>query len=219
MATEKPTSPDRFKDLRYAGFPAGFFDRVDSSTDQTFYSEPRLVTHIDPEAIAAVGEFYQELNLSGSVLDLMSSWISHFVEAPNKLVALGMNTTELAANKQATSWVQHDLNIDPKLPFENETFDSVVCCVSIDYLVHPLEVFDEVHRCLKSGGVFANTFSNRCFPTKAIHGWNQTDDRGHISIVGEYYRLTGPWQDVCAELRTAPSNLGDPLFAVWGFKQ
>ena len=219
MANEESTDSDPFKDPRYAGFPSGFFDRVDQSPDQTFYSEPRIVTHIDPGAITAVGAFYQELNLGESVLDIMSSWVSHFVDAPNNLVALGMNATELAENKQATSWVQHDLNLDPKLPFENESFDSVVCCVSIDYLIRPLEVFDEIHRCLKSGGVFANTFSNRCFPTKAIRGWSQTDDRGHVSIVGEYYRLTGPWNKVRAELRTSPSVPGDPLFAVWGFKK
>ena len=34
----------------------------------------------------------------GEVLDLMSSWISHFRMPPPELVALGMNATELAAN-------------------------------------------------------------------------------------------------------------------------
>ena len=219
MTNEESTDSDPLKDPRYAGFPSGFFDRADQSADQNFYSEPRIVTHIDPGAIAAVGAFYQELNLGGSVLDIMSSWVSHFIYAPNNLVALGMNATELAENKQATSWVQHDLNMNPKLPFEDGSFDSVVCCVSVDYLVRPIEVFDEVHRCLKTNGVFVNSFSNRCFPTKAIRGWGQTDDRGHVSIVGEYYRLTGPWVDVRAELRTSSSALGDPLFAVWGSKK
>ena len=219
MASEESTDADPSKDPRYAGFPPGFFDRVDPSPDQTFYLEPRIVTHIDSNAIAAVGELYQELNLQGRILDVMSSWVSHFVDGPNDLIALGMNAAELAENKQAAAWVQHDLNLTPQLPFEDDSFDSVVCCVSIDYLVHPLEVFDEIHRCLKSGGVFVNSFSNRCFPTKAIQGWGRTDDRGHVSIVGEYYRLTGPWRDVRAELRTQAATAGDPLFAVWGFKE
>lgn len=219
MTNGESTDLSGVEDPRYAGFPPGFFKRVDPSSDQNFYSEPRMVTHIDSEAISAVGELYQELQLTGKVLDIMSSWISHFVDPPTDLTVLGMNEAELAENKQATSWVRHDLNMNPKLPFEDGSFDSVVCCVSVDYLVRPIEVFDEVHRCLKTNGVFVNSFSNRCFPTKAIRGWGQTDDRGHVSIVGEYYRLTGPWVDVRAELRTSSSALGDPLFAVWGSKK
>lgn len=45
------------------------------------------------------------------------------------------------------------------------------CCwnllaVSVDYLTRPLEVFQEMHRCLKPGGLAVMSFSNRCFPTK-----------------------------------------------------
>lgn len=210
--------PDSDND-RYAGFPPGFFSRVDHSPDSNFYLEPRLVTHIDDEAITAVGVLYRELKLEGRVLDLMGSWVSHFLEPPDELMVLGMNTTELSNNEHASSWVRHDLNLDPQLPFENESFDAVVCCVSVDYLVQPLEVFDEVRRCLRSGGVFVNTFSNRCFPTKAIQGWGQTDDRGHVAIVGEYFRRSGGWMDLHAELRTETSGLGDPLYAVWGYKE
>jgi len=204
----------------YAGFPDGFFERMDPD-DDTFYAPPRMVTHIDDGAIAAVGALYDELGLGGAdrfVLDLMSSWISHFSEAPEHLTILGMNEAELAANPRATERVRHDLNRDPRLPFVDASFDGVVCCVSVDYLAKPLEVFDEVHRVLRPGGVFVNTFSNRCFPTKVIRGWSATDDRGHVSIVGEYHRVTGPWENVQAEVRTPPNHWGDPLYAVWGFK-
>ena len=206
-------------DDRYAGFPSGFFDRVDQSPDNQFYLEPRLVAHIDERAIAAVGELYRDLKIKGKVLDLMGSWISHFLDPPDNLTVLGMNATELDSNKHAASWVEHDLNDDQRLPFDDDCFDSVVCCVSVDYLVKPLEVFDEVHRCLKRGGAFVHTFSNRCFPTKAIQGWGQTDDRGHVAIVGEYFRRSGGWGDLHAELRTEGSGNGDPLYAVWGYKE
>ena len=209
--------PHDLTDL-YSGFPAGFFERADQSSDSNFYAAPRLVTHIDDGAIEAVGKLYTELGLTGRVLDLMGSWVSHFPVKPEELVVLGMNTEELSANKDADSWLQHDLNVNPTMPLLDEEFDGVVCCVSVDYLTRPLEVFNEVHRCLKPGGVFVHTFSNRCFPTKAINGWNQTDDRGHVSIVGEYFRRTGPWSDLSAELRTETSSFGDPLYAVWGRK-
>ena len=202
---------------RYARFPPGFFDRADID-DETFYRPPRMVTHIDEAAIAAVGATYAEFGFDGVVLDLMSSWISHFVAAPRELVAIGMNAAELEANPQASEWVRHDLNLDPLLPFADERFDAVVCCVSVDYLAKPLEVFDEVHRVLKPGGRFLNTFSNRCFPTKVINGWAASDDRGHVAIVAEYHRQTGPWEGLDAAVRTPPDHRGDPLYAVWADK-
>ena len=82
-------------------FPLGFFDQADPSPDSVFYSRPRLVTHIDDDAIAAVGALYDELGVSGDVLDLMSSWVSHFRTPPARLTVLGMNPDELNANPSA----------------------------------------------------------------------------------------------------------------------
>ncbi len=203
-------------DPRYDEFPAGFFARDDEWADEAFYAPPRLVAHIDDGAIAAVGAVYEELGLTGEVLDLCSSWISHFRAAPARLVALGMNQVELARNPQAAEWVVHDLNVDPVLPFADASFDGVTCCVSVDYLVRPLEVFDEVARVLRPGAPFVCAFSNRCFPTKAIHGWLAAGDAAHVHIVSEYFRLSHGWGEVTAERRTPSDDYrGDPLFAVW----
>src|SRR6056297_3516884 len=84
-----------------ADFPPGFFDRMDPSDDAAFYAPPRLVTHLDEGAIAAVGRLYSELGLDGGVLDLMSSWVSHFESPPRELTVLGMNAVELDANPAA----------------------------------------------------------------------------------------------------------------------
>jgi SAM-dependent methyltransferase len=172
-------------------FPPGFFARADETDDAAFYGPPRLVTHIDDRAIAAVGALYAELGLRGEVLDLMSSWISHFPEPPRRLVGLGMNAAELAANPALAEHVVQDLNADPRLPFADASFDAVTCCVSVDYLVDPVPVFREVARVLRPGGPFVVTFSNRCFPTKAIRGWLHTDDEGHLRIVHAYFVLSG----------------------------
>jgi SAM-dependent methyltransferase len=202
----------------YAGFPDGFFDRSDSSDDAAFYNAPRLVTHIDDGAIAVVGRVYAELGLDGSatapthVLDLMSSWISHFEVPPAELTVVGMNADELAANDAATHRLVRDLNVTPELPFDDALFDGAVCCVSVDYLIRPLEVFAEVARVLKPGAPFVCTFSNRCFPTKAIRGWLTTNDDGHCAIVAEYFRRTRGFDD--ARVNQLPTP-GDPLFAVW----
>ena len=196
-------------------FPPGFFDRVDAGPDAVFYDFPRLVTHIDDAAIAAVGRLYDELGLHGRVLDLMSSWISHFRPPPAALTVLGMNPEELARNPQARSRVVHDLNADPALPFRTGSFDDAVCCVSVDYLIRPVEVFTDLARVVEPSGRFVCTFSNRIFPTKAIRGWLYASDEGRCEIVSEYFRLSGCWEP--AEIRrcTPLDHRGDPLFAVW----
>ena len=198
-----------------APFPPGFFERYDEQPDDVFYEPLRLVTHIDDGAIDAVGELYDRLALTGDVLDLMSSWISHFRTPPEDLVVLGMNAGELAANRQATAAVVHDLNAIAALPFADHSFDGVTCCVSVDYLVHPIEVFREVRRVLVPGGVFVCTFSNRCFPTKAIAGWLANDDDGHCYIVSEYFRRAGGWTEPTVSRRTPADHRGDPLYAVY----
>ena len=199
-------------------FPDWFFDRADPGPDTAFYGPPRLVTHIDEGAIAAVGDLYAELSVEGEVLDLMSSWVSHFRAPPRRLVGLGMNAAELAANPVLAEHVVHDLNVDPVLPFPDASFDDVTCCVSVDYLVRPVEVFGEVARVLRPGGRFVVTFSNRCFPTKAIRGWLATDDRGHLQIVAAYFAAAADrFRDLRGERRPTPPG-GDPLCAVWAHR-
>jgi SAM-dependent methyltransferase len=199
-------------------FPPGFFDRADGSSDDVFYSPPRLVTHIDDDAIAAVGALYDQLGISGEVLDLMGSWVSHFRRPPRRLTVLGMNAYELDANQAATVTVVHDLNVQPRLPFPDACFDAAVCCVSVDYLTRPVEVFTETARVVRPGGVFVCTFSNRCFPTKAIRGWLVSSDDEHCQIVERYFELAIGWGEPHRERRTPPAHGGDPLLAVWAYR-
>lgn len=198
----------------YQDFPDGFFDRVDGSDDSVFYRPDRMVTHIDDAATNAVTDLYDELEVTGDVLDLMSSWVSHFREAPRSLTVLGMNEAELDANPQASNVVLHDLNRVPVLPFEDGSFDDVVCCVSVDYLIRPLEVFAEVARVLRPGGRFICTFSNRCFPTKAIQGWLMLGDGQRMDLVSLYFEHAGGFDHAEKEVRLPPGPT-DPLMAVW----
>ncbi|SDS09106.1 Methyltransferase domain-containing protein [Nocardioides scoriae] len=197
-------------------WPPGFFDRQDPSDDAAFYAPPRFVTHIDDDAVRAVSDLYDELGVpDGRTLDLMSSWVSHLSRAPvDGLTVLGMNARELHANPLADEVVVQDLNVDPRLPFEDASFDAVVCCVSVDYLVHPVEVLRDAARVLRPGGLVVLTFSNRCFPTKAIRGWLATDEDGRVAIVRDYLERAG-FTDVRTELRTERRRGGDPLHAAW----
>ena len=202
-------------------FPDGFFERHDETDDARFYATKRLVTHIDDGAIAKVSEIYDELGLADSnarVLDICSSWVSHLSSKPGHLTITGMNSKELAANTMADEWSVVDLNTQPKLPFEDVAFDAGCCCVSVDYLIKPLAVFDEMARVLTPGGVFVCTFSNRCFPSKAIRGWLEADERGRCAIVAAYFALTEGF-DTPEVRHCNVGEDGDPLFAVWARKR
>ena len=51
-----------------------------------------------------------------------------------------MNADELSRNLQLTEHAVQDLNADPRLPYEDNSFDVITNCVSVDYLTRPLEV-------------------------------------------------------------------------------
>lgn len=198
-----------------APWPSGFFDRDNEQDDAAFYAAPRLVLHLDDRAVAAVTALYDELGVpDGDVLDLLSSWVSHLPRPPRSLTVLGMNAAELAANPLAGERVVQDLNADPRLPFPDASFDAVLDCVSIDYLVRPVEVLAEVARVLRPGGLSVCTWSNRCFPTKAVRGWLATSEDQRPALVAGYHRLAGGFTEPHAEQRLAGRE-SDPLWAVW----
>ena len=70
-----------------------------------------------------------------------------------------------------------------------------------------------IGRVLRPGGALAITYSNRCFPTKAVRGWLATDDEQHGLVVAELVRRTGLFDEPRVALRTPPGR-GDPLYAV-----
>jgi SAM-dependent methyltransferase len=197
--------------------PAHAFDRQDDGDDLAFYGLPRLVTHIDEAAVAALADLYREVIPNGArVLDLMSSWVSHLPADRTyaEVVGHGMNAEELAANPQLSRWFVQDLNCDPALPLEDGAFDAALCCVGVQYLRRPLEVIREVGRVLVPGAPFVISFSNRCFPTKAVAVWRALDTSGHASLVRLYLERAG-FGDISARL-LQDGRFSDPLVAVIG---
>lgn len=200
-------------------FPEEYFDKQDRSDDALFYLLPRKVVHIDAVAIANLQSQLAALLPPGGIyLDLMSSWRSHLPDElhPKRVVGLGMNADEMADNPQLDKYVVQNLNQNPRLPFEPDDFDAALCTVSVQYLTDPMAVFAEVHRVLKPGGVFVVSFSNRCFPSKAVAVWLATSDTQHMALVAQYFEQSAAWQDINAVYAT-PAD-ADPLYCVWAVK-
>lgn len=192
--------------------PAQLFARVDETPDADFYTEPRLVAHIDPETIAALTDFYEEFVPPGAdVLDLMSSWISHLPThiTYGRVAGLGMNTEELAANPRLSEYCVHDLNNQPDLPFEPDSFDAALIAVSIQYLIRPVEVLRSVANVLRPGGRICIAVSHRMFSTKAILAFRQLEAAEKIRLVATYLQSSG--YEKVDFIDRSPS-VGDPLW-------
>jgi len=201
----------------FPSLPPEAFRRLDQAPDADFYREPRFVTHIDDAAIMAVTELYRRhFPAGGAVLDLMSSWVSHLPPEVEylRVAGLGTNARELEENPRLTQRIVQDLNVEPSLLFENGAFDGCAICVSIDYLTQPIEVLREVRRALKPGGRLVVTFSNRCFPTKAVGAWQVLNDSGHVRLVRHYLDASGPWQSIEALKARSRTRDSDPLYGI-----
>jgi hypothetical protein len=233
LLTEGPGMQSRINGSAVDFFSDNPFKRADESPDGIFYQSPRFVNHIDDQAIAVIRDLYAHIiKDGGQVLDLMSSWTSHLPESVElaSVSGLGMNQAELDKNQRLNDRIVHDLNQNPALPYASDSFNAVICSVSVEYLTRPFEVFREVQRVLKSGGVFATTFSNRWFPTKAIRIWTELHDFERMGLVMEYFLESGlftqlqthsirglprPGNDIYADRL----KYSDPVYAVWGYNK
>lgn len=230
LASARPKSAidEVLKDVQWQEqfpFKEEDFQRFDESSDSLFYESPRFVTHIDDYAIAALTKYYSEVlpptNTPGvSILDMCSSWVSHYPKGykQERIVGMGLNAEELARNQVLTEYSVQDLNVNPKLPFEDNSFDVITNVVSVDYLTKPIEVFKEMHRILKPGGLAVMSFSNRCFWTKAISIWTSTSDAEHVMIVGAYFHYAGGFEPPQAVDISPNPGRSDPMYIVYSRK-
>lgn len=196
--------------------PPEAFAKEDASPDALFYRQPRFVAHIDEDAVAAVTDAYRAtLPPGGTVLDLMGSWISHLPpEVDYTVIGHGMNEAELAANpRYSRHWTQ-DLNADPRLPLDDASLDAAIICVSIQYLQDPVAVLADLRRCLRPGGPVVISFSNRCFPTKAVAVWLALGGGEHAGLVSLFLREAG-YGGIEASQPLAGRRT-DPLWVVTG---
>ena len=221
IAADGPGMQARWKNRKTDFFSDNPFSRQDETDDSVFYSKPRFVQHLDDTAIENVSLVYGEFLKPGmKVLDLMSSWQSHIPENMQleKVVGLGMNEEELAANPLLSGYETKDLNRSQILPFDESEFDAIICTASVEYLNRPFAVFREAARILKSGGIFAVAFSNRWFPPKAINIWGQIHEFERVGLVMEYFLESSLYDDLCTySIRGLPRPDGDKYARQFAF--
>ncbi len=200
--------------------------KLDESDDRLFYSLPRFVTHVDDGFIKQLTHLYGDrLKPNSRILDMMSSWVSHL--PPEMTFAHveghGLNEEELAKNPRLNHYFVQDLNDNPHLPLEDQSFDAVLNAVSVQYIQHPEMVFSEIHRILKPDGIAIISFSNRMFYQKAIEAWREGNEGSRVALVKRYFQAVEGFSNPEAIARKSdlPSILqfmgmggGDPFYAI-----
>lgn len=198
--------------------------KLDPRDDALFYAEPRFVHHLDAAFRDRLTSLYRErIPPDATVLDLMSSWVSHLPEDIPYPTVLGhgLNARELEANPRLHHhWVQN-LNQDQRLPLEDSSVDVALIVAGWQYLQEPETVAAELLRVVRPGGELIVAFSNRMFAQKAPQIWTEGGDREHLAYVARVLLAQG-WGPprLIAEATRAAGPLGwlgghgDPFLAV-----
>ena len=148
----------------------------------------------------------------------MSSWVSHLPDEVTyaEVIGHGMNAEELNANPRLGRRIVQNLNLDHRLPFAPSSVGAAMICVSIQYLQRPVSVLGELARVLKPKAPVVISFSNRCFPTKAVAIWRALDAEDQARLVSLYLQRAGFVEIETKVLRDGAD--GDPLTVVVGYR-
>ena len=148
------------KELDFSVLDGENFRRLDERNDEEFYSQPKLVEHVDEHAVRLLKEYHGEaikrINRRKSaneddpvnVFDVCCSHSSHLPVAYNapggrstyKVSGLGMNKFELENNQAINAErIVQNLNVKSSIPLPDLSYDLILLQLSIDYLIRPVE--------------------------------------------------------------------------------
>jgi len=203
------------------------FTREDETDDGDFYTEAGMAPPLDRQAEENIRKIYEGVLEDGmDVLDLMTGRSSHLPNElkPGSVTGLGLNTKDMDANDALGKSVVHNLNEEPRLPFEDNCFDAVICTASVEYLTKPFEVFEDIARVIRPGGVFVLTFSDHWFEPKVIRIWSELHQFERMGLVSQYFMRSEKFTDINTFSERGwprlPDDDGetdsDSVFAVWG---
>jgi len=182
--------------------------KENNNKDTEFYSTPRLVHHCDASFRSDLQRVYstylspERINSGGVdaidpnnlvILDLGASHVSHIPKHiadsdAYTIIGHGMNAEELARNPCLDRSFIRDFNSNPSDPWalSPSSVDAVLCACTVQYFQYPEDIFAQIHRVLKPGGICLISFTNRMFWDKAIKSWRDSNDYGRIQLVKQY---------------------------------
>ena len=198
--------------------------KQDQNDDELFYREPRFVHHLDEAFRRRLTNLYlNHIPNNVTILDLMSSWVSHLPEnvSYKEVVGHGLNEEELRKNPRLTRWWIQNLNKNQELPLDDESINVILIVAGWQYLEQPERVAAELLRVTTPGGKIIVAFSNRMFFTKAPMIWANGNNQDRLDYVARVL-VTEGWQrpQIVSEqtraigFRGVFGIQGDPFFAV-----
>ena len=164
--------------------------KLNESDDALWYSQPRFCTHVDDGFLEQLTRLYrQRTTPEYKCLDLCSSHVSHYPYEYEYVLGHGLNREELSRNGafQGNFFVRN-FNENPTIDAPDQTFDMVSMCVSIQYMQRAEELFKEIFRVLKPGGVVIISYSNRMFYEKALSVWRDGTGYSRTQLVKSYFQ-------------------------------
>ena len=198
--------------------------KIDSSDDGIFYQSPRFVHHLSDSFRKRLTNLYSNyLCDHNTILDLMSSWVSHLPTniRYKKVIGHGMNESELEANNRLdTYWVQN-LNTIRNIPLEDSSIDVGLIVAGWQYLQFPERVSLELSRVIKSNSLLIVSFTNRAFWTKSPNIWTNSSEEERIEYVKSVLNKNGWRIEKIFNEQTYQNSLfgfynsqSDPFFSV-----
>jgi SAM-dependent methyltransferase len=114
------------------------------------------------------------------------------VECVGSLFGIGLVAEHLQVNAMLTGFEVMDLNAPKlKLPFEDETFDAIVCN-SLPYARDPAAVLGEACRCLNKAGVLVISWSgNSLHQDRMVSSWRKLTGSEQVGRVKELFAGAG----------------------------
>lgn len=101
------------------------------------------------------------------------------------IVGIGWYADEMKCNPDLDDYIEQDITVDPFIPLADDYFDFVVMPSMFQLLQRPKDMFSEINRVLKPGGV---VFIGVKLAFWSFLGWKQ----------GRYYAETNYLEDVLA---------------------
>ena len=198
--------------------------KEDNEDDNIFYKNARLVHHLDIGFRNRLTKLYKEvLKEESTVLDFMSSWVSHLPEELSfkEVIGHGLNEEELKRNKRLDRYWVQNVNKTTNLPLEVKSIDYCLITAGWQYLQYPEDIAKEIKRVIKDDGLIIVSFSNRAFWTKTPKIWLENNDQNRINYIKSVLVAQG-WKEPRHIAEETYQNKvfgtlkikGDPFFSV-----